>query len=329
MRSLFFGTPDFAIAPLEAWAQSTDLLAVICQPDKARGRGQKLSACPTKAWAEARKIPCFTPDSLKKDSEELDRFRAFLQSNPCELALVVAYGKILPNEFLKTPKLGSFNLHASLLPRWRGAAPIQRAIEAGDPETGVCLQKMVEELDAGDVLGDIRRPLDPNVGAKELFQTLSTLGAELVTRWIQNFDPVKSLAGTPQDKTLITHARKVDKAEGNYSVQWTAPELHRKVMALEIWPQVTALLSGTRERVKIKKTRIHRSPPPTENSPGTLFRLGEQVFISTIKPVRTSEDWGVEVLTLQMEGKKEQSARQFIQDLAARQQRAQLVDFTS
>ncbi len=328
LKSVFFGTPEFSLPSLEALWSHSELVAVVTQPDRPRGRGQKTQACATKTWAQTKGIPVFSPPSLRKESPERAELDRHLATNTIDFALVVAYGNLLPESYLSGPRYGCVNLHASLLPRWRGAAPIQRAIEAGDPFTGVCLQKMVMALDAGDVLAEQSLALDPNSNSTELFQELSVQGAKLFANWIQNFDPAKSLTGRPQDAKGVTLAPKLTKAEGFYRQSWSAEVLHRKVMAFDPWPGVVARMGESQTRIKIKRTRwIAGGTGAPEGNAGDLVRSGENVILICTPDLRSGERGAVEILTLQEEGRSECSARQFFQDLLARHQRPHLIDF--
>jgi methionyl-tRNA formyltransferase len=298
MKTVFFGTPDFALSSLSACHRSTELLAVLTQPDRPRGRGHKLSPCPVKVQALDWGLPVFSPLSLRKPSEELAAFESLLRSCDPDLFVVTAYGNLLPQRVLDHPKFGSINVHASLLPRWRGAAPIQRALEAGDRETGVCLQKMVLALDAGEVLAEARTPILPDESALALTQRLASLGGELLDRFLQS----PNWEGSAQDETLVTYASKIEKVEGHWDPSWSAELTHRRTCAFAVWPQIKARLSGPEPtELKILETSLFaransQKPPPA----GTLVLENGRVFLET--GVRPGELL-LEVVKIQAPGK--------------------------
>ncbi len=258
-RVLFFGTPQFAVPAFQATSRSCDLIGVVTQPDKARGRGHQVSSCEVKLEAQKLGLKCFSPSSLKKKSAELDLFLAFLRSQKWDLFVVTAYGNLLPQEILELPRLGCINLHASLLPKWRGAAPIQRALEAGDKETGVCLQKMVMEMDAGDVLAEESLSIDDEDDAISLSQKLSLVGGRLLEDFLNGLSalgPVnQSLEGQVQDPSKVSFAPKIKKEEALWDESWTATQSFNRIRAFRAWPQVKALCPDGGE-LKLLKARV-------------------------------------------------------------------------
>jgi len=312
MRTIFFGTPDFALASLAACRESSELLAVVTQPDRPRGRGQKLSPCAVRAQALEWGLPVFSPASLKKPSALLQAFEDLVEQTRPELFVVTAYGNLLPQRILDLPRLGAINVHASLLPRWRGAAPIQRAIEAEDGETGVCLQKMVMELDAGDVLAELRCPVGPDESAISLSARLSEMGGSLLGTFLRS----PSWEGRPQDAARVTHAAKIQKDEGLWRPEWSARQTHAKVRAFAAWPGVRARLAASPTELKLIETRIFAranlrgSPAPA----GTLLLEEGRVFLES--GVRTGEDL-VELLKIQVPGKGPVRAWDYFQNLSA------------
>lgn len=216
LRLVFMGTPDFSVPALEALLDAGhEVACVYSQPPRKAGRGQKLTPSPVHAFAEARGIEVRTPVSLKGT----DAQQAFADLN-ADAAVVVAYGLILPKAVLDAPKMGCFNIHASLLPRWRGAAPIQRAIEAGDEKTGVCIMRMDEGLDTGDVVLMEETPIVPGMVAGELHDALSALGARLIVAALAGIAD-GTLTPTPQPADGVTYAKKIDKAETR--IDWRRP----------------------------------------------------------------------------------------------------------
>ena len=244
MRIVFAGTPDFAVPSLRAAAQRSEVVAVYTQPDRPAGRGRELQLSPVKREALVRGIPVLQPESLK-GALAGDALRA-LQP---DLLVVVAYGLILPKAILAIPRMGCWNVHASLLPRWRGAAPIQRAIEAGDHDTGVCLMQMEAGLDTGPVLLSQRLAIGPEETGGQLHDRLAALGAQTLADGLGLLRAGMRPVPQPQSDSGVTYARKLDKAEAR--LDWTQPaaQLARKVRAFNPWPMADALLAGERVRV--------------------------------------------------------------------------------
>ncbi|NCN40229.1 methionyl-tRNA formyltransferase [bacterium] len=250
MKIVFFGTPEFALSSAEACREAGELLAVVTQPDRPRGRGQKLSPCPVRQWAQDKGIPNFAPASLKKESPELSELHEFLKDHAPELFVVTAYGNLLPETLINLPPNGSINLHGSLLPKWRGAAPIQRSIEAGDIETGVCLQKMVFELDAGDVLSESSLDIDLRSNVFDLSERMASTGKLLLL----NFLKKPNWQGSAQDPSEVSYAKKMSKEEGHWSADWGSLETHNRVRAFVAWPGVVANWQG--KALKILETEV-------------------------------------------------------------------------
>ena len=244
LRLVFAGTPAFAVPCLAAAARHGEVLAVYTQPDRPAGRGRELALSPVKRAALARGIPVRQPASLKRRSE-----RAALAALAPDLLIVVAYGLILPQAILDIPVHGAWNVHASLLPRWRGAAPIQRAIEAGDSETGACLMQMDAGLDTGPVLLRQRLPIRADDTGGRLHDRLAELGAEVLGDGLGLLRAGLKPAPQPQSNAGVTYAHKLDKAEARLDWSLAASALARKVRAFEPWPVAEADLAGERVRV--------------------------------------------------------------------------------
>ncbi len=242
MRLIFMGSPDFSVPILETLLDAGhDVVCVYAQPPRPAGRGHKERLCPVHAFALNRGLPVRTPKSLK-DPRAQAEFAAF----EAEVAVVAAYGLILPKAVLEAPRRGCINVHASLLPRWRGAAPIQRAILAGDTESGVTIMRMNEGLDTGPMLIEGRVPITSGTTASDLHDALSEMGAKLMTETLGRLDEITP---RPQPEDGVTYAKKLAKDEG--SLDWTrgAAELERAVRALTPWPGVWFELGGTRVKV--------------------------------------------------------------------------------
>ncbi len=231
MKIVFAGTPEFSVAALEALVASThDVIAVYTQPDRPSGRGRKLQSSPVKECALVHQIPVYQPLSLR-DADAQQEFADL----GADLMVVVAYGLILPAAILDSPRLGCLNIHASLLPRWRGAAPIQRAILAGDRNTGITIMQMDEGLDTGDMLLKLECEITKLDTAGSLHDRLSGLGARAI---IDAIDQLESgqLQPQAQDEQLACYAAKLDKAEAQLDWHKTAAELDRQVRAFNPWP---------------------------------------------------------------------------------------------
>jgi methionyl-tRNA formyltransferase len=245
LRVVFAGTPDFSVPCLEACrASGAEVVAVYTQPDRPAGRGRKLTPSPVKEAALAAGIPVKQPESLK--SEEA---RAALAAYAPDLMVVVAYGLILPRKVLAIPRLGCWNVHASLLPRWRGAAPIQRAILAGDAESGVDLMQMEAGLDTGPVLLERRTPITREDTGGSLHDRLAALGADVLAEGLTRVIAGETLVPKAQPEAGITYAHKLDKAEARLDFTRPAIELERQVRAFDPWPVAEGDIHGETLRV--------------------------------------------------------------------------------
>ena len=243
-KLVFAGTPDFAVPGLRACIEAGEVVAVYTQPDRPAGRGRKLAPSPAKQAALAAGIPVEQPESLKT-SEAQARLRDYAP----DLMVVIAYGLILPRKVLTIPRLGCWNVHASLLPRWRGAAPIQRAILAGDAETGVCLMQMEPGLDTGPVLLSEATPIRADHTGGTLHDRLAEMGAQMLAAGLRYVIAGGTLHATPQPETGATYAHKLEKSEAELDFSRPAVELERKVRAFDPWPVAEAVLAGERVRV--------------------------------------------------------------------------------
>ncbi len=245
LRLVFAGTPEFAVPCFEACrASGAEVVAVYTQPDRPAGRGRKLTPSPVKQAALAAGIAIEQPESLKC----ADVQQALADRRP-DLLVVVAYGLILPRKVLAIPRLGCWNVHASLLPRWRGAAPIQRAILAGDEETGVDLMQMEAGLDTGPVMLQRRTPIHCDDTGGSLHDRLSALGAELLAEGLRRTLAGEPLPATPQAEDGVTYAHKLDKGEAKLDFDRPAIELERQVRAFDPWPVAEAEIAGETLRI--------------------------------------------------------------------------------
>ncbi len=267
LNIIFAGTPEFAVAPLRALlATEHTVCAVYTQPDRPAGRGRKLTASPVKCVALEHGIPVYQPVSLKSAEEQ-----ARLQALQADLMVVVAYGLILPSPVLEAPRLGCVNIHASLLPRWRGAAPLQRAILAGDTETGITIMQMDVGLDTGAMLVRASCPILPDDTTQTLHDRLAALGAQTLLPVLEQLDNGTAHA-TPQDDSLACYAAKIDKTEA--VIDWSRPavELERKVRAFNPWPVARTLLGETPLHVWGAQVVAGDAGQP----PGTILSAGKE-----------------------------------------------------
>lgn len=244
MRIVFAGTPGFAVPSLRAVAARGEVVAVYTQPDRPAGRGRQVGFSPVKAEALERGIEVFQPETLRSDQAQ-EQLRALAP----DLLVVVAYGLILPRAVLEIPRFGCWNVHASLLPRWRGAAPIQRAIEAGDAETGVCLMWMAEGLDTGPVLLSQSTPIGAEETGGQLHDRLADLGAQVLSDGLGLLRAGIRPQPRPQPVEGVTYARKLDKAEAKLDWSQPAAQLANRVRAFNPWPVAEAELAGERVRI--------------------------------------------------------------------------------
>ncbi len=289
MRVVFMGTPDIAATCLEKILKDGfQVVGVYSQPDRPRNRGMKLFPTPVKEVALRYDLPVFQPESFREE-EAVEQLRA-LQP---DVIAVVAYGRILPQRVLDIPKLGCINIHASLLPAYRGSAPYQWAVLNGEKVTGVTAMYLCREMDAGDMIEKTQTPIGENETAGELLDRLAVLGAELLSKTLTRFTDGKVTA-TPQNSALATYAPMLDKSMCPIDWNKTAQQVHDQVRGLHPWPVATANLAGT--EFKIHATRV--LDMPTAAAPGTILaltRTGLQVACGT---------GAVEILQLQAQGGK-------------------------
>ena len=262
-RVVFAGTPQFAVPCLDATlASGVDVVAVYTQPDRPAGRGRKLAASPVKQRALAAGVPVFQPKSLKQP-----RAQQALRELAPDLVVVVAYGLILPSAVLEIPRHGCWNVHASMLPRWRGAAPIQRAILAGDTDTGVCLMQMDEGLDTGPVLLSLPVSIARDETGGTLHDKLANAGAEVLADGLARLRADRTPVPQPQPSDGVTYAAKIEKSEALLDLTQPAAALERRVRAFDPWPIAELLLAGERLRVHGARAVAQRHDAP----PGTVL----------------------------------------------------------
>lgn len=296
MRIVFAGTPEFAVPPLRALLDSPhDICGVYTQPDRPAGRGRKLTPSPVKVLAQEAGLPVFQPETLKDEAAQTQ----LRNLNP-DLMVVVAYGLLLPRVVIDIPPLGCINIHASLLPRWRGAAPIQRSILAGDSETGVTIMYIEPRLDAGPMLLKKACPIGPDDTAGDLHDRLSRIGAKALLETLPSI-----AAGTAQpeiqDESLVTHAAKINKDDAQLDWSRPAAELQCQVRAFNPWPVAETVY---RDQI-LRVWRAIVIPESRSEPPGTLLIDGENL------DVVTGHDC-LRLLEIQLPGGKRISARDFI-----------------
>ena len=307
LRVLFLGTPEFSVPTLKTLIDSDlyEVVTVITQPDRPAGRGSKLTAPPVKTLAQSKNIPVLQPERIKK---ELESFLVSLeQHEPFDVGVVIAFGQILPVEVLNFPKHGCINIHASLLPRWRGAAPIQRAIMAGDAETGVCLMKMEAGLDTGPVYSSDTLAITAEDSFGTLHDKLATLGAELLLKDLKRItDGTLSEVSQPEDG--VTYADKISKEEASIDWDQDCIRLRNKIHGLSPFPGAFTRLNG--KRLKIFKVETKQPLPGVSTSPGSI-QLVEKDRLEV-----TCKDGALSLLEVQYEGKKRMEIEEFLKGVS-------------
>ena len=298
MRILFMGTPDFAVASLAALLeQGHEVCGVFTQPDKPKNRGMKLQASPVKEFALAHEIPVFQPVKMR-DGEAM----GYICDLKPELIVVAAYGRILPDDILDYPAYGCINVHSSLLPRYRGAAPINWAILNGDKTTGVTIMHMAAALDAGDIILQEETAIGPDETAPQLFDRLAALGGKLLVEAVDQI-AAGTATRTPQEEAQVTYASMLDRSLS--PMDWTKPAqvLHDQVRGLLPWPCATAEFGGV--RCKVFTTAVLDAP--TDLGPGTVAEAGKAGIV-----MACGSGTLLQVKELQPDGKKRMAAADFL-----------------
>ena len=307
MRILFAGTPEFAVPALGALIEAGyEVVLVLTQPDRPAGRGMQLKASPVKQLALQHNLPVFQPESLKSADVQ-----AQIEAVKADVMIVAAYGLIIPTAVLHMPTKGCYNIHASLLPRWRGAAPIHRSLLAGDAETGVTIMEVVPALDAGAMVSKGVVPIRDTDTTQTLHDALSKQGADLMVRAMSDLAQNGILPSTPQDESLVTYAHKLEKAESAIDWQKSAVEISRQIRAFNPFPVATAQFRGETCRIWFATVLNEK----TNAKAGEIIALGHGLGAN----IHTACGQGVlerdvlEIVELQMPGSKRQTAQQFIQ----------------
>ena len=301
VKIVFFGTPPFAVPTLTRLIASPHrVVAVVTQPDRPRGRGQRAAAAPAKQVAQRHGIPVFEPTRLREAP-----FIDSLSAAAPDLGVVAAYGRIIPEAVLDLPRDGMINVHASLLPAYRGAAPVQRAIMAGEAETGVTIMRVVPRLDAGPILARERQPIALDDTADVIERRLADVGAELLVRTI---DPL--LAGAilerPQNEAAATYAPRLAKADGQIDWRKPARVIHDQVRALHPWPHAFARLHGRRYLI-LRSATVTLDAVAAAAQPGRILEARHDRFL-----VATGDGAALAILQIQPEGRRAMSARDFL-----------------
>ncbi len=263
LRIVFMGTPDFAVPSLEALLAGPDqVVTVVCQPDRERGRGKKVSPPAVKVAALEHGLAVMQPESVRKEP-----FLAQMRALAPDLLVVVAYGRILPGELLRLPPLGAINVHGSLLPKYRGAAPIQWAVINGDAETGITIMRMDEGMDTGDILLTVAEPIGSEDTAGSLFDRLARLGGTTLAQALPRLK-AGQLQAVPQDSALATMAPMLTKEDGHLDFRQSASALHCRIRGLDPWPSAYVFLDGARLRLFAPEVVAKHFNEP----PGTILR---------------------------------------------------------
>ncbi|HIU53832.1 MAG: methionyl-tRNA formyltransferase [Azospirillum sp. 47_25] len=294
MKIVFMGTPDFAVKALEALAARHEVVCVYTREPQEAGRGKKLTKSPVHEFAEAHGILVRTPKTLRSAEAQAE-----LKALQADISVVAAYGLILPQAVIEAFPLGCINIHGSLLPRWRGAAPIQRAIEAGDNESGITIMKVVEKLDAGDMLLKGSVPITAETTGETLHDAMAGLGAELIVKALDNW---QNLHAEPQDERLVTYAAKIDKAESRLDFSMPAEVLERKIRAFNPYPAVYFEYGG--ERYKILRAKV----VDESGEAGAILDGAGRLVIAC-------GDKALEVTEIQRQGKKKMPTEELLRGM--------------
>ncbi|CAM2147373.1 MULTISPECIES: methionyl-tRNA formyltransferase [Paraburkholderia] len=309
LRVIFAGTPEFAAAALAAIHEAGfPVPLVLTQPDRPAGRGMKLQASPVKRYAQEHGIAVAQPTSLRragKYPQEAAEAIDLLRATPHDVMVVAAYGLILPQEVLDIPTDGCINIHASILPRWRGAAPIHRAIEAGDAETGITLMQMDAGLDTGPMISEVRTPITPTDTTATLHDRLANLGAQLVVDWLTQLERTGQLPLTPQPTDGVTYAEKIGKQEAALDFRRPALALARQIRAFDPFPGGAATLDGAQLKLWAAEPAAGVTLPEGA-APGQILE------VSPTGVVVACGEGALRLTQLQKPGGKRLPAREFL-----------------
>ncbi len=296
MRVVFMGTPDFAVPTLEALIENHEVVGVVTQPDKRKGRGKAMAFSPVKEKALEHEIPVYQPVKVREEA-----FIEILRGLNPEVIVVAAFGQILSKEILDMPKYGCVNIHASLLPKYRGAAPINWAIINGEKETGVTIMQMNEGVDTGDMLSHVVVPIAPKETAESLFDKLAKAGAELIVETLPKLE-AGEIIPVPQDESQSSHVKMMNKSLGKIDWNQDAVVIERLVRGLNSWPSAYTYYQG--KSVKLWDCDVVEAA--AKAVPGTIIAVAKDSF-----DVATGNG-ALRVLELQLEGKKRMDTKSFL-----------------
>ena len=298
LRVVFFGTPEFAVPTLDALLRSPHVVAgVVTRPDRPRGRGQATTDAPVKARAASAGLPILQPERLK-DPDLLDRLTAL----DADLGIVAAYGRMLTDPMLAIPRRGMLNVHASLLPRYRGAAPVHRAIIAGERDTGVTIMRVVQALDAGPTLAHAPRSIAADETSDEVERDLARLAADLLLATLDRM-ATGDVRETAQDDSRATYAHKLTRDDGRVDWQWTAERIHNLIRGLHPWPHAFTFLGG--RRFILLRSRWSSDPSPGVAAGTITEASGDRLAVATGSGI-------IEMVEIQSEGKRPMTVREFL-----------------
>lgn len=291
MKIVFMGTPDFSVPVLKALCQHHEVVAVYTRAPKESGRGKKINKTPVHLFAEEKGIPVHTPKSLRGEDEQ-----EIMQKYGADLGIVAAYGLLLPEPVLDMFKFGCINVHASLLPRWRGAAPIQRAVEAGDKKSGITIMQMALALDAGDILSQRETEITETTTGGELHDRLSEIGAELL---IDTLNKLDTITPQKQDESLVTYAEKIDKSESLIDFNQKTETLLNRIRAFNPYPAMYFIHNNERFKVyTVEKCDM-------QGDAGTILEKKTALIIATA-------DGSIKITKIQREGKQPMTTEELL-----------------
>lgn len=313
MRVVFLGTPEFAVPSLKALLDPThhdcELVGVITQPDRPAGRGHKLTPPPVRLVAEESNVPFFQPHRLRDDPEAL----RFLKEKKPQLVVVVAFGQILPPDFFNYPSLGSINVHASLLPRYRGAAPMAHALMNGEKETGVTIMKIDQGMDTGDILSQAAVSVGENTTGEELEDILALKGAELLIETIPGYAEGE-IQARPQNHEQASYAPRIKKEDARIDWNRPAPQIHNRIRAFNPWPTAVADFRGARVKIwRSQKMKENGEDLRPSGRVGTIAAVGKDKIV-----VECGRKTFLSLKELQLPNRKRVSARDFVNGTSLR-----------
>ncbi len=299
---MYFGTPAFAVPPLEALIGSRHpVVTVVSQPDRPKGRGHHVQPTATHDLASAHRIPVLQPTRIRDES-----FLQAIRGLAPDLGVVAAFGRILPDALLAIPRLGMINVHGSILPKYRGAAPVHRAVLAGDTETGVTIMRVVTELDAGPTFAFAHVPIDPDATSGDVEVLVARAGAPLLLDVVEDLAAGRAVE-TPQDAARATYAAKLTKEEGSIDWAETARVIHDKVRGLQPWPLASTTMKGTRYVIRRSGVGPPRGGSHAVAQPGTILEAQGDTLT-----VACGGSTVVKILEIQPEGRRSMATREFL-----------------